>query len=117
MLFSNAINGLPNTDLTDEQMNELHTGIKGLDSFFNENYEEGDKFSNTFWDKFSTLINKYGFDIDTQETILDRLYEVEELKNFAMNMIITIRNISGESDFCEYTYEQMLSDMQDDYDS
>ena len=117
MRFFDAINGLPNTDLSDEQINELHTGIKGLDDFFNQNYQQSDTFANNFWDKFSTLLDKYGFNIDTQEVILDRLYQVEECQAFAANMIITIRNAADDSDFCEYTYEQMLSDMQDDYDS
>ncbi|ERL55697.1 hypothetical protein [Psychrobacter aquaticus] len=114
MNFSEALYDLPNVNLTKEQVNELHSELKNLERFFNENYKNDDKFASDFVDKFSSLLEKYGFYLDVQESFLNNLYPVAEFKNLAGNIIIMIRNTSHEDDFCEFTYEQMIEEMQND---
>ena len=114
MSFSEALYNLPNVNLTKEQINALYDELKNLEIFFNENYENDDKFASDFVNKFSVLLKRYGFDLDVQESFLDNLYQVEEFKGLSGNVIIMIRNVSGEYDFCEFTYEQMIEEMQND---
>ena len=114
MNFSEALCSLPNVNLTKEQVNELHKKLENLEVFFNENYEDNDEFASDFVNKFSILLEHYGFGIDSHESFLDKLYEVKEFNGLAANIIIMIRNVSDEYGFCEFTYEQMIEELQND---
>lgn len=105
---------LPNVNLTKEQANELHNELKNLERFFDENYESDEKFASDFVDKFSMILEKYGIHLDAHENFLDSLYRVEEFESLACNIIIMIRRVSYDDDFCEFTYEQMIEELQND---
>ncbi|PID63901.1 MAG: hypothetical protein CR974_00750 [Gammaproteobacteria bacterium] len=95
--------------------------LRELEKYFDDNFEEGEEFARLFIQKFedilSSTLGMEADDLDYMECFVANLYQQEEFKSLAINIIINFYNSGGDREFCDYIYEAMIEEMMEQEDN
>ncbi len=89
--------------------------LKELEKYFDDNFEDDEEFSSVFFQKFEDILtSSLGMetgDLDYMESFIANMYQQEEFKFLAMNIIPAFYNSGGDRDVFEQTYQCMMEEM------